>query len=185
MKKVYILLAPGFEICEAMLPLDILRRAQVEVVTVSVDGEEVFPASNGTCVVADVLIQDCDFEDGDMLFLPGGMPGSKNLRNSERVREVIQQYHTQKKWLVAVCAAPMVFGQMGILKGEEATCFPGFEEDLKEAKFVKKMCVRSNHFITGCGAGACFALGREMVAALKGEEIADDVLRRMMFNVYP
>ena len=184
MKKVYILLAPGFEICEAMLPLDIIRRAQVEVTTVSINNEPIVTTSNGTSVVADALMQDCDLSDGDMLFLPGGMPGSKNLLECEQVKAAVMQYHEAKKWLVAVCAAPMVFGLMGILKGEEATCFPGHEADLLGAKFVQKTCVRSHHFITGCGAGAGFALGREMVAALKGDAIADEILHRMMFNVY-
>ena len=78
----------------------------------------------------------------------------------------------------------MVFGLMGILKGEEATCFPGFEKDLLGATPLKKTCVRSGHFITGCGAGACFALGREMVAALIDEKTADEVISRMMFGVY-
>ena len=182
--KVYILLAQGFEIAEAMLPLDILRRARVEVCTVSIGQEHTVTASNGTPVVADKLLKDSDLSDGDMLFLPGGMPGSNNLRDSEAVANVIRAYDAAGKWLAAVCAAPMVFGLMGLLKGHEATCFPGFEKDLLGATPVKKTCVRSGHFITGCGAGAGFALGREMAAVLVGEDTADAVLRKMMFQVY-
>lgn len=182
--KVYILLAQGFEIAEAMLPLDILRRARVEVCTVSIGQEHTVTASNGMPVVADKLLKDSDLSDGDMLFLPGGMPGSNNLRDSEAVANVIRAYDAAGKWLAAVCAAPMVFGLMGLLKGEEATCFPGFEKDLLGATPVKKTCVRSGHFITGCGAGAGFALGREMAAVLVGEDTADAVLRKMMFQVY-
>ncbi|MCR5394656.1 MAG: DJ-1/PfpI family protein [Bacteroidales bacterium] len=182
--KVYILLAPGFEIAEAMLPLDILRRAKIETKTVSIDNQPTVPASNGTVVVADQLMSDTDFNDGSMLFLPGGMPGSNNLRDSKEVAEVIMKYHKEGKWLTAVCAAPMVFGRMGILEGEKATCFPGFEQDLHGAEHQKKTCVRSGHFITGCGAGAGFALGREMVAVLLDEATADEVLGRMMYGVY-
>ena len=182
--KVYVLLAQGFEIAEAMLPLDILRRAKIEAKTVSIDDNPVVEASNGTSVVADCLLSKCDCSDGDMLFLPGGMPGSNNLRDSKAVAEIIMQNHKANKWLVAICAAPMVFGRLGILAGEKATCFPGFEQDLLNAEPCRKTCVRSGHFITGCGAGAAFALGREMVAVLKDEATADDVLRRMMFNVY-
>ncbi len=178
------MLAPGFEIAEATLPIDILKRARVEVVTVSINDDTVVPASNGVKVVADQLIAQTDFADGEMLFLPGGMPGSINLRDSQEVAEVIRQYAAQGKWLAAVCAAPMVYGLMGLLDGQRATCYPGFEKDLLGATPVKETCVRSGQFITGCGAGAGFALGREMAAVLVGEDTADAVLRQMMFQVY-
>lgn len=182
--KTYVLLAPGFEIAEATLPIDILRRARVEVVTVSVSNDPVVPASNGVKVVADQLFNATDFSDGDMLFLPGGMPGSLNLRDSKEVAEVIREYDSQHKWLAAVCAAPMVYGLMGLLNGRRATCYPGFEKDLLGATPVKETSVRDGHFITGCGAGAGFALGRDMAAALVGDDTADAVLRQMMFQVY-
>lgn len=181
--KVYVLLAPGFEIVEAMLPIDILRRTGVEVKTVATDQQTV-TSSNGTSVVADQLLSNSDLSDGTMLFLPGGMPGSKNLQQNQVLAEIIRNYHSQDKWLVAVCAAPMVYGMMGILQGEKATCYPGFEKDLLGADFQIKTCVRSGHFITGCGAGACYELGREMAAVLVGEETANDVLRKMMYHVY-
>lgn len=182
--KVYVMLSEGFEIAEAMVPIDILRRARVEVKTVSIGENQIVTSSNGTPVVADLILVQNDVCDGDMLFLPGGMPGSMNLRDSQPVAEVIKKYHKAGKWLSAVCAAPMVYGLMGIMEGEKATCYPGFEKDLLGAEFQKKTAVRSGQFITGCGAGAVFALGREMVAALVGEDTADAVLRQMMFQVY-
>lgn len=182
--KTYVLLAPGFEIAEATLPIDILKRARVEVETVSISDDLIVAASNGVKVVADRLLKDGGLEDGDMLFLPGGMPGSLNLRDSEPVATLINQYAEAGKWLAAVCAAPMVYGLMGLLNGEKATCYPGFEKDLLGAEHQKKTCVRSGQFITGCGAGAGFALGREMAAVLVGEDTADAVLRQMMFQVY-
>ena len=182
--KTYVLLAPGFEIAEATLPIDILRRARIEVTTVSINNETIVPASNGVKVVADQLLSATDFSDGDMLFLPGGMPGSINLRDSAEVAAVIRQFAEAGKFLAAVCAAPMVYGLMGLLEGHRATCYPGFEKDLLGATHVKETAVRDGQFITGCGAGAGFALGREMVAALVGEDTADAVLRQMMFQVY-
>lgn len=182
--KVYVLLAPGFEIAEATLPIDILKRARIEVVTVSINDEAIVPASNGVKVVADQLIAATDFSDGQMLFLPGGMPGSINLRDSEAVAKVIREFAADGRWLAAVCAAPMVYGLMGLLEGHRATCYPGFEKDLLGATPVKETAVGDGQFITGCGAGAGFALGREMVVALVGEETADAVLRQMMFQVY-
>lgn len=182
--KAYVALAPGFEIAEATLPIDILKRARVEVVTVSVSGEEIVPASNGVRVVADMPLADNTLSDGDLLFLPGGMPGSLNLEKSEPLATVIRQYVQDGKWLAAVCAAPMVYGKMGLLNGLRATCYPGFEQDLLGATLCKETCVKDGQFITGCGAGAGFAIGRQMVAVLVGEETADAVLRQMMFNVY-
>ena len=182
--KVYVALAPGFEIAEATLPIDILKRARVEVVTVSISDELVVPASNGVKVVADQALSSANLSDGDMLFLPGGMPGSLNLAASEPLAEVIRAYAQGGKWLAAVCAAPMVYGRMGLLDGLKATCYPGFEKDLLGATPLHQTCVRDGQFITGCGAGAGFALGREMAAVLVGEETADAVLRQMMFQVY-
>lgn len=182
--KVYVMLAPGFEIAEATLPIDILKRARVEVITVSICDEQIVPASNGVKVIADQALSASDLSDGDMLFLPGGMPGSKNLSESKEVAAVINQYHSTGKWLAAVCAAPMVYGQMGLLNGLKATCYPGFENYLLGAETVKQTCVCDGQFITGCGAGAGFALGHKMAAMLVGKDTADAVLHQMMFNVY-
>lgn len=181
---VYVFLANGFEIAEATLPIDILKRARVEVCTVSISDNAVVTASNGVKVVADQLLADSDFTDGDMLFLPGGMPGSLNLAASEPLAAVIRQYAAEGRWLAAVCAAPLVYGRMGLLDGHKATCYPGFESELLGATPLEQTCVRDGQFITGCGAGAGFKLGREMAAVLVGEETADAVLRQMMFEVY-
>lgn len=182
--KTYVALAPGFEIAEATLPIDILKRARIEVVTVSITDELIVPASNGVRVVADQLLADSDLSDGDLLFLPGGMPGSLNLEKSEPLAAVIRQYFEADKWLAAICAAPMVYGKMGLLNGLRATCYPGFEQDLIGASTVKETCVIDGQFITGCGAGAGFALGRQCAAVLVGDDTADAVLRQMMFQVY-
>lgn len=182
--KTYVALAPGFEIAEATLPIDILKRAGVEVITVSITGEQIVPASNGVRVVADTLLNDADLSDGDMLFLPGGMPGSSNLAACQPLAEIIREYNNADKYLAAVCAAPMVYGLMGLLDGKKATCYPGFEDKLLGANFQKKTSVCDGNMITGCGAGAGFALGRDMAAALVGEEAADAVLAKMMFQVY-
>lgn len=182
--KTYVFLAPGFEIAEAMLPIDILKRARVEVQTVSISDTLNVKASCGVEVVADSLLKDADVTDGDMLFLPGGMPGSLNLDACTPLKEMITRHYESGKWLAAVCAAPFIYGRMGLLKGVKATCYPGFEKDLLGADFCKETVVSDQRIITGCGAGAGFALGRQMVAALVGEETADAVLRQMMFQVY-
>lgn len=182
--KTYIMLADGFEEAEAIVPYDILHRARVEVVLVSITGNLQVASSHGVTVTAHILLEETDLSDGDMMFLPGGMPGSLTLADSEPLAVEIQKYADAGKWLAAVCAAPMVYGRMGLLNGLKVTCYPKFEEELLGAEPQKKTCVRDGHFITGCGAGAGFALGREMAAVLVGEETADAVLRQMMFQVY-
>lgn len=182
--KAYIMLATGFEEAEAILPYDILKRARVDVVLVSITGEKRVTSAHGLPVEADALLDESDLSDGDLLFLPGGMPGAVNLSESRPLAEVIRDYYQAGKYLAAVCAAPMVYGLMGLLEGRKATCYPGFEDKLHGADPVKQTCVRDGQFITGCGAGAGFALGREMAAVLVGEDTADAVLRQMMYQVY-
>ena len=182
--KAYIMLAEGFEEAEALVPFDILFRARVEVVLVSISDSLNVTSSHGVTVVANSLLSDTDLSDGDLLFLPGGMPGSNHLAESEPLAKVISEYAEQGKWLAAVCAAPMVYGRMGLLNGHKATCYPKFEDQLLGAEVLQKTCVRDGQFITGCGAGAGFAIGLEMAEVLVGKDTADAVLRQMMFNVY-
>ena len=182
--KVYIMLADGFEEAEAIIPYDILFRSRVEVVLCSITGNLKVKSSHGVEMSAHCLLGETDLSDGDMMFLPGGMPGSITLSESEPLAVEINKYAESGKWLAAVCAAPMVYGKMGLLNGLKATCYPHFENDLLGADILKKTCVRDGKFITGCGAGAGFAIGREMAAVLVGEETANAVLRQMMFQVY-
>ncbi len=182
--KAYVLLAEGFEIAEATLPIDIMKRARIDVQTISIGAERTVKASCGVPVVADALLSESDLGDGSLLFLPGGMPGTMNLRASQAVTDVIMSYFKAGKWLGAICAAPSAYGVLGILNGQEATCYPGFEKELTGATPLQNECVRSGQFITGCGAGAAFSVGRECAAVLVGEETADAVLRQMMFEVY-
>lgn len=184
MSKVYIALADGFEEAEAILPYDILRRARIEVTLVSITGNFAVSSSHGVTVTADTLLADADMTDGDLLFLPGGMPGAIHLSECEPLARVIGEYAAAGKYLAAVCAAPMVYGQMGLLQGREATCYPGFEDKLVGARIAKRTVVQDGNFITGCGAGAGFALGAKMAEVLVGADTAAAVLRQMMFEVY-
>jgi len=180
----FVALAPGFEIAEAMVPIDILKRARVTVRTISITDDLVVPASCGVQVVADALLADTDLSDGDLLMLPGGMPGSYNLADCQPLQEVILAYHQSGKWLCAICAAPLVYGRLGLLEGLRATCYPGQEHELTGAIVEKKTCITDGQFITACGAGAAYAFGHAMATALVGQDTADAVLRQMMFQVY-
>lgn len=171
---IYMFLANGFEEVEALCPLDLLRRAGLEVTTVGVGGESVC-GSHGISVACD--IPDTHFRDADpdMIILPGGMPGTKNLDASPVVESAIRAALRKDSYLAAICAAPMILGKRGILNGREATCFPGFEGYLDGATVSEKYVVRDGKIITARGMGVALDFGLELVAALKGGDVANEL----------
>lgn len=168
---IYLFLANGFEEIEALLPLDLMRRAGLEVTTVGIGGKDI-TGSHGITVKADIV--DADFADNapECVILPGGMPGTKNLDASPVVHKALDDALENNSLICAICAAPMILGKRGILRGKKATCFPGFEEYL-EGAIVGGRAVRDGQVITGVGMGAALEFGIEIVAALKGREEAE------------
>lgn len=183
MKKVFIALADGFEESELILPLDILRRAQVCVVLMSVSDSLTVVGAHGLSILAETTISEAFVQDGDMLFLPGGMPGALNLSNNTLLAEVIRDYYSSGKYLVAICAAPMVFGEMHLLSGRKVTCYPGFEDKLHGAEVVTEPVAIDGPFITACGPGAAAALGAKMVEVLSDKKTAQLIMRQMLFEL--
>lgn len=171
---IYEFLADGFEIIEAMAPVDMLTRAGIGVKTVGVTGELV-EASCGVKVKADMSIEDFDFYDVEGIILPGGMPGTLNLENSADVQRIIDNVNNINGLICAICAAPSVLGHKGLLNGKEATCFPGFEEALEGARLSDSFVVRDGNIITARGAGVCIEFGLEIVKAIKGGALADEI----------
>ena len=133
---IYFFLATGFEDIEMIAPLDIVRRAGIEAQTVSITGEKVVTSAHGVGFVADVLLEEIDFSQADMLVLPGGLPGATNLDACQPLRDGIMKHYRAGKKLAAICAAPMVYGHLGILDGIKATCYPGFETELAGAEYT-------------------------------------------------
>lgn len=171
---VYIFLADGFEELEALTPVDVLRRAGIEVKTVGVTGMTVTSTHN-VKVECDIPMSDVT-DNAECVILPGGMPGAENLEKSEKVCKTVLNAYSSGKIVAAICAAPMVLGKLGILKGKTATCFTGFEKYLDGA-FVKSVPVcRDENVITAWGAGAAFDFAFEILSALKGD---NDAGRRM------
>ncbi len=172
---VYMFLANGFEEVEALCPLDLLRRAGVEVTTVGVGGESVVGA-HGIIVGTDmpeIMYRDSAPE---MIILPGGMPGAENLDNSRIVDSAIRAASRNGAYLAAICAAPMILGKRGQLIGKRAVCFPGFEEYLEGAEVeTEKTVVCDGNIITAKGMGAAFEFGLALVEALKGKDVADRI----------
>lgn len=171
---VYLFLAEGFEITEAMAPLDMMRRAKIDVRTVGVMGKNV-TASCGVKVEADLEIDEIDMKDCEMVVLPGGMPGSENLRDSEQVSKAVDYAAENGLYMCAICAAPMVLGLKGLLNGKKATCFPGFEDKLIGAEYTGDGVTADGKVITAKGAGRSVEFGLAIVEALRGKDTAMDV----------
>ena len=180
MAKVYEFLANGFEEIEGLAPVDILRRGGVDIKTVSITGSEWVETSHGVTIKADLKFEDIqNFEDADMLLLPGGMPGSSHLNEHEGVRQALIAQHKAGKRIGAICAAPMVLASTGILEGKKATCYPSFEQYLDGAECVNEPVVRDGNIITGMGPGAAMEFALTIVDLLVGKEKVDELVEAM------
>ncbi|MBP5455093.1 MAG: DJ-1/PfpI family protein [Paludibacteraceae bacterium] len=180
--KVFEFLATGFEETEALAPADMLKRVGVEVVMVSITGKREVTSSHGVTVLADALFEEVDFEGGNMLILPGGMPGTKNLDAFKPLDPLFKQYLADGKYLAAICAAPMVYGKRGFLENREACCFPGFEPELNGATVKMDNVVISGQFITARGAGVSVEFGLKLVEVLLGKEVAEKLANQVIFT---
>lgn len=180
MKKVNVYLADGFEEIEAVTVIDVLRRAEVEVKTVSVSDNKEVTGAHGITVKADALLGAFDNAEADMLMLPGGMPGTKNLENSRELKEVIKTFMENGKYVAAICAAPSILGKMGLLNGVKAVCFPGFEQYLSGAKLGSDIVVQDGNIITSKGPGTAIYFALKLVELLKGNEAAEELRKGMI-----
>ena len=172
---VTLFLADGFEEIEALCPLDLLRRAGVEILTVGV-GSKTIRGAHGIVVTADITTREAEkllkTEKIEMVILPGGMPGTLNLKADRVVNEFIDRAYDDGKYLAAICAAPSILGEKRILNGCEAICFPGFEDSLSGAKISGKSVVRDGNIITAKGMGVALEFGLELVSVFCGDEKA-------------
>lgn len=178
---VYILLAPGFEEIEALAPVDLLRRANIETATVSITGEPV-PGSHGVTVTADIALEDVDLSRADMIVLPGGGPGYKNLGKDPRVEQLVRAAVEKDLWVAAICAAPTLLGRWGLLEGKQAVCYPGMEEGLTGAQAkMDRGVVRDGKVITGRAAGDAIDFAAELIEVLRDRAAADKVLESICY----
>lgn len=172
MSKVYTFFATGYEEVEALTVVDLLRRAGMEVNMVSVTGEDSVTGSHGISINMDSKFDDNDYSDGDVFFLPGGMPGTTNLLAHEGLCKLLVAKNNEGKRLAAVCAAPSVYGQLNLLNGKCATCYPGFEDKLVGANVVTDSVVTDGNITTSRGMGTSIDLGLELITLLCDEEKA-------------
>lgn len=182
MGTIYLFLAEGFEEVEALAPVDVCRRAGLNVCMVSVTDDTKVCSSRNVTIIADALFDDVDFSDADMFVLPGGMPGAKNLMEHQGLRKEILRMANDEKYLAAICAAPMVFGQMDLLKGKNVTCCPGYEDYLKGAHYHPTLVEKDGNIITGCGPSAAFEFGFTIVELFFGNARARMLRSAMGFR---
>ena len=165
---------------QAVTVLDVLRRAGIEVLMVSMTKEREVTSAHGLMVLSDILFEDVDYDGIDMIVLPGGIPGSTNLAAHEGLKQKISQFTNQGKYLAAICAAPIVYGQMGLLKGKVAVCYPGYEKHLDGAKIATERVVQTENFITSKGPGTSLEFGLKLVEILKDTDTAEMVKKALL-----
>lgn len=182
MSKIFLFLADGFETVEALAPVDVMRRAGLEVVTTSIMGRKEVISAQGVTVVADTLFEAADFASADALVLPGGGVGTDNLSAHEPLRSLLKEAATAGKPVAAICAAPMVLGRTGLLEGRRATCYPGCEGDLFGATYTAASVEEDGNIITACGPGASFDFGFAIVERFCGSEVVSTLRAQMQFN---
>lgn len=179
---VYMLLGTGFEETEAIAPLDLLRRAGVEALTVGVNGKLV-KGGHGIGIEADIELSQMDLTAMDMIVLPGGLGGVASVRASEQAMEALRFAWENGKFVAAICAGPTVLADLHITDGKKATCYPGCEADMGSAHMISNAaCVRDGNLITGTSAGCAIPFGLALVEALKGEEAAKDVAAKIVIR---
>lgn len=184
MAKVYVFLANGFEDVEALIPVDVLRRGGVDVTTVSIEEENLLVESaHGVQLFADALFEECDFSDADLLLLPGGMPGASNLYEHAGLCEAVKAHAVAGRRIAAICAAPaVVLGQLGLLQGRRATCYPGFERMLAGATYTADLFTTDGNFTTGEGPAAAFPFAYELLTLLTDRQTSDQIAEGMRFK---
>ena len=182
MKTIFVFLADGFEEIEALTPVDLLRRAGLSVQTVSVMDEQVVKGAHGVLVMADKMFADVNSEDAEMILLPGGMPGATNLDAHEGLSKMILEFAKAKKDFAAICAAPLVLGNRGLLEGKKATCYPGFETYLQGAEYTAALVEKDDNFITGKGPGAAMEFAFAIVEKYCGVGMVSELKKGMMIQ---
>lgn len=182
MNKVFIFLADGFEEIEAIAPIDILRRAQLDVTTVSISERHQVVGAHGVTVTADKLFSETTFGADSYFVLPGGYDGMLNLAAHDGVNALLRQQHAAGKKLAAICASPSILGKLGILEGKKAICYPGFENQLTGAHISEQPVVEDGNVITGKGPGVAIPFALKIVETIKGSDAAREIAEALMLK---
>ncbi len=178
-KKVYVLLAEGFEEVEALTVVDYLRRAGVEVQTLSITADKTVTGSHRIPVVADALFEE-HTDDFDMIVLPGGLPGAENLRDCPALIELLQKANADGKYIAAICAAPIILEKAGLTAGKKGTSYPGFEKQLSYAEYLNEIVVVDQNLITSRGPAAAVYFALTLIEVLLGREKREEIAEGLL-----
>lgn len=178
---IYMLLGTGFEETEAIAPLDLLRRAGLEVLTVGLNGKVIY-GSHNIGVEADIEIHEIDLTNLDMIILPGGLGGVASIRACQKAMDAIRFAYESGKYTAAICAGPTVLADLGITDGKNATCYPGCDSQMGSANMVPAAAVTDGKLITGTSAGCAIPFGLALIAALKGQAEADRIAEQIVIR---
>lgn len=179
---IFVYIAEGFEEVEALTPVDVLRRADLELATVSIESDLCVKGAHDIEISCDMLLEESEKFQADMLVFPGGMPGSLGLANCQTLLSRIAKENEKKTWIGAICAAPMVLAKAGVLKGRKATIHPGMENELAGAEVCADRVCRDGNIITSQGPGTAMAFAFSLLEAISGKEKAADIKKGMLFN---
>ena len=182
MGTVYAFFADGFEEIEAFTAIDTLRRGGLNVEIVSVTPDEIVVGAHDVSVLCDINFDNCDFFDAELLLLPGGMPGTNNLKAHMGLRAAVECANKQGRRIAAICAAPSILGSMGLLKGRTATCYPGFEDQLTGVSYTSQGVVTDGNITTGRGLGFALDMGLELIRLLQGPQQAQKIAAAIQYN---
>lgn len=180
--KVSVHLTDGFEEIEALAVVDILRRAEIETLMVSMTRSLEVSGSHNIKVICDRFFNKIDYSEISLMVLPGGMPGASDLNKHEGLDEVIREFVAAGKSIAAICAAPMILGTRGLLRQKEAVCFPGFESYLQDSVLSNKTLVWDGNFLTAKGAGVAIDFALAIVEHFKGKDFADRLAEKMIYT---
>ena len=179
---VYMLLGTGFEETEAIAPLDLLRRAGIEILTVGINGKTVY-GGHGIGIEADILLSEIDLTNMDMIILPGGLGGVASISASQEALDAVRFAYENGKFTAAICAGPTILAKLGITDGKNVTCYPGCETQMGSANYLAdQAAVRDGNVITGTSAGCAIPFGLALISALKGEEAAIKIQKQIVIR---
>lgn len=181
--SVYVHLATGFEEIEALAVVDILRRAEISVETVSVTGDRMVMGTHDIPVLADILIEDGDYDNCEMMVFPGGFAGTTNMANHEGLLMKLREFTDKGKWVAAICAAPIILGELGLLDGKEATCYPGLERHLFGATIKPDNVVVYDNYVTSKGPATALEFAVKLVELLKDKDVAKEIADALLMKL--
>ena len=183
MSKVYIFFADGFEDIEGLTVVDLMRRAGIDIQTVSIKETKEIRTSHGIDLLTDRTFGECDFSDADMLVIPGGMPGTNYLRDHEGLAELLKKQYEAGKWVAAICAAPSVFGGLGFLKDRKATSYPGCLDGIPVGEYTEEPVAVDGNVVTRRGVGSAIGFALKLIEVLISKEKADEIAASIVYPV--